>query len=538
MLISHRPRRAWSSLATWLAILAVAACSTTTSDQPVPVASLDINPGSVSITVGQQATISATPKSSSGQPMTARTVTWSSSATTVASVNNAGVVLGVSAGNATIIAASEGVTNQVAVTVTARPRIGAAPASLTFNAVGSTPAAQSVSITNVGGGILSGLAATVQYGAGASGWLTTSFNTTSAPATLSVQPNIAGVPGGNFNATISVAAAGAENSGLQIPVTLIVTQAFTLTISASGNGSGQVTSDRAGLSGSAINCTVTAGVPSGTCAVSYASNTPVTLRATAASGSSFSGWTGGGCTGTGTCLVTINQNTTVQAGFADLCVARPYTIGSTVNGTITTTSCPTVLNRGDYYSYTTTAQTFAAFRVSSPGFSPGIFPAIPPNARIYGFGALTDVFALVKSGTTRLFVYTTDSTRLGSYTLFSTLNPALTSCVIFTTVGVSASFTLPSSCTNSTVATGFFAHVFYTNVPVGATVRVTVSSTQFSPSVQIRDSNNNVLASNSAATGASVTLSVTNTDAIYSPIIIVTTRTAGQTGAYSITIDP
>jgi hypothetical protein len=41
----------------------------------------------------------------------------------------------------------------------------------------------------------------------------------------------------------------------------------------------------------------------------------VTLAASPAPGSSFSGFAGGGCSGTGSCIVTINEDTTVTAIF-------------------------------------------------------------------------------------------------------------------------------------------------------------------------------------------------------------------------------
>src|SRR5712692_4652763 len=58
-------------------------------------------------------------------------------------------------------------------------------------------------------------------------------------------------------------------------------------------GDGTVTSAPAG-----INCGTT-------CSASYATDTAVTLTATATTGSTFRGWTGGGCSGTGTCIVTM-----------------------------------------------------------------------------------------------------------------------------------------------------------------------------------------------------------------------------------------
>lgn len=41
----------------------------------------------------------------------------------------------------------------------------------------------------------------------------------------------------------------------------------------------------------------------------------MTLTATADSGSTFDGWSGGGCSGTGTCIVTLSSDTAVTASF-------------------------------------------------------------------------------------------------------------------------------------------------------------------------------------------------------------------------------
>ena len=65
--------------------------------------SVTVTPATQSIVTGGSATLIASPKDENGTPMAA-TVTWSSSATSVATVNATGVVLGVSAGTATITA--------------------------------------------------------------------------------------------------------------------------------------------------------------------------------------------------------------------------------------------------------------------------------------------------------------------------------------------------------------------------------------------------------------------------------------------------
>jgi hypothetical protein len=71
-----------------------------------------------------------------------------------------------------------------------------------------------------------------------------------------------------------------------------------LSVTKAGSGSGTVT------------CNGT------TCASSYLEGTEVTLQATPASGSTFGGWSGEGCFGTGSCVVTIEEKAaTVTATF-------------------------------------------------------------------------------------------------------------------------------------------------------------------------------------------------------------------------------
>ena len=80
-------------------------------------------------------------------------------------------------------------------------------------------------------------------------------------------------------------------------------QRFTLTVTKSGVGLGTVTSSPAG-----INCGLT-------CSAAYDGGTTVTLSAQPGLLSVFAGWSGGGCSGTGPCAVTLNANTTVTATF-------------------------------------------------------------------------------------------------------------------------------------------------------------------------------------------------------------------------------
>src|SRR6266853_896656 len=87
----------------------------------VPVASIAVSPSSAAVPAGQTVQLTATPKDASGNPLVGRTVTWTSSNTSVGTVSASGLVTGVVAGSTTITATSEGKSGTSVVTVTAAP---------------------------------------------------------------------------------------------------------------------------------------------------------------------------------------------------------------------------------------------------------------------------------------------------------------------------------------------------------------------------------------------------------------------------------
>jgi len=91
---------------------------------------------------------------------------------------------------------------------------------------------------------------------------------------------------------------------------VIQPQQYTLTINKGGAGEGTVTSSPAG-----INC-------GSDCSESYNTGTAVTLTALPSTSSTFAGWSNAGCTGTGTCIVTMDAAKTVTASFT----LKSYTI--------------------------------------------------------------------------------------------------------------------------------------------------------------------------------------------------------------------
>jgi Domain of unknown function DUF11/Divergent InlB B-repeat domain len=94
----------------------------------------------------------------------------------------------------------------------------------------------------------------------------------------------------------------ANNTDTETTTATTPSQALKLTVQV--NGKGSVTSSPPGLNNCTARCTAT-----------YNSGTQVTLTATPASG--FMGWSGGGCQGTGTCVVTLTTaDITVTATFS------------------------------------------------------------------------------------------------------------------------------------------------------------------------------------------------------------------------------
>jgi hypothetical protein len=105
-------------------------------------------------------------------------------------------------------------------------------------------------------------------------------------------------------------------------------------INTSGAVTGSITSSPAG-----INCPP--GGSSG-CLAPFAPGETITLTASPGPGTTFSGWSGGGCSGTGTCVVTLNQSTQVNATFTQ--ITFPLTVTKTAGGSVT--SSPAGINCG------------------------------------------------------------------------------------------------------------------------------------------------------------------------------------------------
>jgi cysteine-rich repeat protein len=140
---------------------------------------------------------------------------------------------------------------------------------------------------------------------------------------------------------------------------------FTLTVVSTGGGS--VSSAPAGIS----NC-------SSTCMHDFNAGTMVTLTATPNSQRAFAGWSGGGCSGTGTCMVTVDAAQSVTATF----VVNRLTIVRSGDGSGTVTAsgiscggdCTEDYNSGTGVTVTASASTssrFTGWTLSNGATCPG-----------------------------------------------------------------------------------------------------------------------------------------------------------------------
>jgi hypothetical protein len=106
-----------------------------------------------------------------------------------------------------------------------------------------------------------------------------------------------------------------------------------LTANRNGTGSGTVTSSPAGITCGA------------TCSALFAKDSSVTLTAVASGGSTFAGWSGSGCSGTGTCQVTMDAAKSATATF-NIAASYTLTVSRSGGGTGTVGSSPTGIGCG------------------------------------------------------------------------------------------------------------------------------------------------------------------------------------------------
>jgi uncharacterized protein (TIGR03437 family) len=176
--------------------------------------SLTINGNGFGSTQCSNCKVTSTAGSATAQTMTI--ASWSATAIAVTLPSTTGLLT-------LTVTASSGADSFNVMAISATPAIGATPTSMqfTYTAGGAVPAAQTIQITNSGGGTLNWSASVT------ASWLTVTPTSGTAPSAISVSIVPAGLSMGSYQDTITVTASGASNTPLTVPVTLTVQAAPT-----------------------------------------------------------------------------------------------------------------------------------------------------------------------------------------------------------------------------------------------------------------------------------------------------------------------
>jgi YD repeat-containing protein len=263
----------------------------------------------------------------------------------------------------------------------------------------------------------------------------------------------------------------ASNLATGTDATFGTTAILTVTKAGTATGLGTVTSSPAG-----INC-------GSTCSANFVYGAVVTLTPSAGAGSSFAGWSGAGCSGTGTCVITMSANTAVTATFNDTVAPANTTAANFISSGAASTAA--------------TAVTLAIAGTDAVGVT-GYYAsesATAPLAGATGWVAVTSTTAYSASvpftlsagdATKTVYVWFKDavgnvSAAVSDPIILDTIAPVNTTGANFISGGAASTpttaVTLAIAATDAVGVTGYYASESATAPLAGATGWVAVTST-------------------------------------------------------------
>ena len=220
-----------------------AACGeTVTQIEPSDAVELRVSADSARVMIGGTFQLRAFPLDREGSLLVGQDVSWSSTSASVATVDDDGLVSGVSAGTVNVVAQVLGLSDSTFVTVALPPALVVSADSVGFvaSAGGSNPAPDTVHITNGGAFALVVSVDSIVYVTGATGWLTAQLDGAVAPANLTLSASSSGITSaGTIRALVWLSGVDADDSPASVEVTLRVTagNAASMTLNAGNSQS-------------------------------------------------------------------------------------------------------------------------------------------------------------------------------------------------------------------------------------------------------------------------------------------------------------
>lgn len=326
------------------------------------------------------------------------------------SVNTAGLApgqytaaLSVSAAGAT----NSPVTVNVTLTVSQAqaPSLLAQPGSLSLSAQAGANASAAISVTS------SGAVLTFAASAGAP-WLSVQTSSNTTPANVTVAANAATLSAGAYNAAITLAAQGAANSPVTVPVTFTVTGAALPTLSVSQNpvnftlvqgGNPQAQTIAVTSSGAALSYTSTVSPGANWLAVSGGGSAPGPLTLTANPAGLAPGAYAATVTlnaaGAANSPVTLHVNLTVTSGATPALSAAPQALSLTAAvGGPPVSQNVTITSSGAQVAFAAAA-TAGWLSVSAPGGTTPATLAVTANAAGLAAGEYSAALTVTAQGT-------------------------------------------------------------------------------------------------------------------------------------------
>jgi adhesin/invasin len=207
--------------------LGVLSCADTLEIGPGVVVAVRIAPDSAKVRIGDSVQLKAVALDSSSAFLPQQHAVWTTSASSIASVDESGTVDGLAVGSAIITANVAGLRAEATVQVDRAPSIAFSIDSVSFSAQAGEgdPPPDTVMVTNGGGFSLIGLAVgDITYAdSSVADWLSVSLDSMEAPATLQLLVLTNGITApGTYAANLSVESVDADNSPRQLTVLLVM----------------------------------------------------------------------------------------------------------------------------------------------------------------------------------------------------------------------------------------------------------------------------------------------------------------------------